>query len=140
MLEISAINWANGPTTKGCLARWSQQGYDSSLKLLHGLDIGSATNHHRLMIVRVQKDLIPLWYWPDSPLITPHRSMSNLLTPLGLIPRHLYLKSSTAQASCAASDPMPTHPGARIRTTKGVRGLALDEFCRGLGYLKDDSS
>ena len=35
---------------------------------------------------------------------------------------------------------MPIHPGARINTTKGVRGFALDEFCRGLGYLKEESS
>ena len=50
------------------------------------------------------------------------------------------LKASSSQASCAASDPMPFHPEARIRTNKSLRGLALDEFCRGLGYLKDDSS
>ena len=138
--KTSAITWTNGPFTKACLARWSQHGYESSLKLLHGLDVGSATNHHRLMIVRVAKDLMPLWNWPDSPRKTPHRSMSNLLTPPGLVQKHLYLKASSALASCAESDPMPIRPGARIRTTKGVRGLALDEFCRGLGYLKKESS
>ena len=67
-------------------------------------------------------------------------TMSNLFTPPGLVPKHLYLKASSVPVSCAASDPMPTHPGARIRTTKGVQGLALDEFCRGLGYLKKGSS
>ena len=35
---------------------------------------------------------------------------------------------------------MPIHLGARICTTKGVQGLALDEFCCRLGYLKDESS
>ena len=66
--------------------------------------------------------------------------MFNLLTPPGLVPRYLYVKDPTATSSCAASDPIPTHPGTRIRTTMGVRGLALDEFCRGLGYLKEESS
>ena len=84
-----AINWENGPTTKGCFARWSQQGYDSSLKHLHGLEVGSATNHHRLMVVRVQKDLVSQWKWPESPLKIPHRSMSNLLTPPGARPASL---------------------------------------------------
>ena len=59
--KISAINLENGPTKKDCFARWSQQGYDSSLKLLHGLHVGSATNHHHLMIVRVHTDLMTLW-------------------------------------------------------------------------------
>ena len=138
--KTSAITWTNGPFTKAYQARWAQHGYESSLKLLHGLDVGSATNHYHLMIDRVAKSLMPLWNWPDSPHKTPYRSMSNLLTPPGLVPKHLYLKASSAPASCAASDPMPIHPGARIRTTKGVRGLALDEFCRGLGYLKKESS
>ena len=114
--KTSAITWAHGPFTKACLARWTHKGYESSLKLLHGLDVGSATNHHRLMIVRVAKDLMPLWNWPDSPRRTPHRSMSNLLTPPGLVPKHLYLKASSAPASCAASNPMPIYPGAKIHT------------------------
>ena len=33
---------------------------------------------------------------------------------------------------------MQIYPGARIRTTKGVQGFALGEFCCGLGYLKDE--
>ena len=49
--DPKAINWDNGPTTKGCFARCSQQGYDSSLKYLHVLEVGSATNHHRLLVV-----------------------------------------------------------------------------------------
>ena len=66
--------------------------------------------------------------------------MSNLLTSPDLVPKHLYLKASSALGSWVASDPMPIQPGARIRTTKGVRDLALDEFCRRLGYLKEESS
>ena len=58
--KTSAITWANGPFTKACQARWCHHGYESSVKLLHGLDVGSATNHHRFMIVRVAKDLMPL--------------------------------------------------------------------------------
>ena len=87
--DPKAINWDNVATTKGCFARWSQQGYDSSLKHLHGLEVGSNTNHHRLMVVRVQKDLVSQWKWPESPLKTPHRSMSNLLTPPGTRPASL---------------------------------------------------
>ena len=66
--------------------------------------------------------------------------MANLLTPPGLVPKHLYLTASSAPASYAASNLMHIHPGARIRTTKGVRGLTLEEFCRGSGYLKEESS
>ena len=97
-------------------------------------------NHHRLMTVQVKKDLMPLWDLPNPSLKIPHRSMSNLFTPLGLAPRHLYMKFLTACASCAAIDPMPTHAGVRIHTTKDVRNLALDEFCQALGYLKTESS
>ena len=66
--------------------------------------------------------------------------MSNLLTPLGLVPWHKYIRNPTGRSACALSDPMPIHPGARIRTDRGVRGLELDEFCWGLGYLKTNSS
>ena len=66
--------------------------------------------------------------------------MANLLTPPGLVPRHKYISSPVGRSSCAATDPMPIHPGARIQTERGVRGLQLDEFCRGLGYSKLDAA
>lgn len=70
-------------------------------------------NYNRSMIVQVQKDLKPLLNWHNSPLKTPQRSIFNLFTPPGFVPRHLCLKMSTTLISWAASYPMPPHPDAR---------------------------
>ena len=136
----ACTTWSRGPVTKECITRWSQMGYETSLKLLRGLDVGSATRHNRVMVVRIRKDVKHRWHWPSVPLETPVRTMSNLLTPPGLVPKYKYIKKPKGRSVCALSDPMPIHPGALIRTERGVRGLLLDEFCRGLGYLKSEAA
>ena len=69
------------------------------------------------------------------------RPMSNLLTPAGLVPRHLYLScASHPEAIDARTDPMPDRPGVVIQTEKGVRGLKVDECCRGLGVPTSNST
>jgi len=64
------------------------------------------------------------------------RSMSNLLTPLGLVPKRLYLQRKSGHFPHAHRDPMPHQSGAFIETKKGVRCLTADELARGLGILK----
>ena len=63
-------------------------GYVSSVKLLRGLDVDNATQHNRVMVVRIKKELEHRWSWPLAPVETPIRTMSNLLTPPALVPWH----------------------------------------------------
>ena len=56
--------------------------------------------------------------------------MSNLLTPPGLVPRHLYVRTNKHNhlrqpPPDANLQPMPGRPGALIFTEKGVRSLQL---------------
>jgi hypothetical protein len=62
--------------------------------------------------------------------------MSNLLTPLGLVLRHLYDHRSQRVVPDARVDPMPCYIGAWIQTEKGVRRLMPKETSKGLGAPK----
>ena len=124
------------PTAKASVTRWSNLGFETRTMLLRGTDAGGAIRQTRVFMARVRKEVNHKWRWPIRPEEAPLRPMSNLLTPPGLVPRHKYLSRSVEGAVCARTDPMPGHPGALIRTEKGVRGLLLSEFCHGLGFPK----
>ena len=76
-----------------------------------------------LSLLRLQSELCPI-YWHLQGLF---QSTSTSEIPKG---RYTY----------ALSDSMPIHCGALIWTERGVQGLVLDEFCRGLGYLKSEAA
>ena len=64
--------WTRGPTDKCAVTRWSNLGYDTRLKMLRGLDVGGATRHNRIMVVRILKHLAHKWEWPALPEVTPY--------------------------------------------------------------------
>ena len=57
----SCTTWDRGPVTKDCFTRWSAMGYVSSLKLLRGLDVGSAIRYNQVMVVQIKKELEHRW-------------------------------------------------------------------------------
>ena len=137
--DAEASYWKTGPSTKLHTERWNKLGYSTRMKLIRGVAIGGAIRQERLMIARVEFSCSDKWIWADIPFDPPIRPMSNLLTPPGLVPKCCYISEEVVIQGDSRTDPMPNKPGARIRTERGVRGLRLDEYCRGLG-LSDSLS
>jgi len=132
--------WAHGPTTKGCITRWEKLGYVTRIKFVSCTDIGGSLDQYRILIARVRNEDSAKWVWPScSEDRTVRRPMHNLLTPVGLIAKNSYVSKAVGIISEADTDPMPPFPGALIRTEKGVRKLKTNEYCRGLGYTKEES-
>ena len=139
-----ASSWARGPVSKLSMARWTKLGYDTFCKCISSTSVGGAVLQRRLLVSRVRSVESKKWHWPPLQEEQGQRPMSNLLTPPGLVSKHLYLRESKVQSlkevvPDARVCPMPDRPGALISTEKGIRGLQLDEYCRGLGMSNSDS-
>jgi hypothetical protein len=97
-------------------------------RVINAVEVGGAINQERLLVARVHAFWNHLWTWGDLEAgeeVT--RPMSNLLTPPGLVPRHLYDHRSQRVVPDAQVDPMPCYIGAWIQTEKGVRRLMPEE-------------
>ena len=139
-----ASTWARGPVSKLSMARWTTLGYDTFCKCVSSTSVGGALLQARLLVSRVQSTEAKKWHWPPLQDEQGERPMSNLLIPPGLVPKHLYLrdtktKSINGVVPDARVCPMPDRPGALIRTEHGIRGLQLEEYCRGLGMSSSAS-
>jgi len=112
-----ASTWARGPLCKINVTRWKNLGYETHCKAINGTDVGGAILQKRLIIARVRLEEFQRWHWPPIPDGQAARPMSNLLTPAGLVPRHLYLGTALhPEAMDARTAPMPDRPGAVIKT------------------------
>jgi hypothetical protein len=129
--------WEKGPTTKGSQSRWSKLGYTSRCRRVNASHVGGAINQVRLLVARVQDAYAPLWSWkayPSPP--PPARPMGNLLTPPGLVRKSAYCQLEI-DSPMDTLDPMPSYPGAWIKTERGHRRLLMEETARGLGVPKE---
>jgi hypothetical protein len=88
---------------------------------------------HALHPVRVQEGWASYWNWLEFEKNLFHtRSMSNMLTPPGLVLRHDYATPPlTEHIPDARVHPMPNRPQSWIKTERGFRCLHLDETARG---------
>ncbi len=142
VVEIWASNaqtWEKGPAGKACRERWRERGYSSRFRRVDATQVGCAIQQVRFLAVRVQEDWASYWQWPDFEKDSFQvRSMSNLLTPPGLVSVRDY---RTPAGPCylpdARTDPMPNRPKAWIKTERGTRRLHADETARGLGLPKE---
>ena len=136
-----AVGWIRSPTSKSRRTAWSNLGYTSRYRVIDSLAHGGAINQSRLIVARVRQDLDPGWIWP-LPLRGPtDRPMGNLLTPWGLLPRHVKrTKAPTGfhRLPDSLTDPMPNQLGAFISTPHGSRRLQADELAKGLGCTSQD--
>ena len=131
-----ATTWTTGPLSKGRRTGWKNLGYTSRYHLMDSRSHGGAINQTRLMVARVRADRDSGWKWPQTTKAPHPRPMGNLLTPFGLLPRHVRRSvERTPRPSCPSSDldAMPNCLGARISTPHGTRRLQADELARGLG-------
>jgi hypothetical protein len=129
--------WEKGPTTKGSQSRWSKLGYTSRCRRVNASHVGGAINQVRFLVARVQDAYAPLWSWkayPSPP--PPARPMGNLLTPPGLVRKSAYCQLEI-DSPMDTLDPMPSYPGAWIKTERGHRRLLMEETARGLGVPKE---
>lgn len=139
VLEIwspTAQLWQKGPMNKACVTRWTEAGFQSHCQLVQAVDVGGAIRQNRLVVARVREGRT--WTWDsmdrDREVVRP---MSNLLTPPGLVKRHLYVEAALPDAiPDSTTDPMPNRAGAVVRTEKGTRRLSVEEVSRGLGVPK----
>jgi hypothetical protein len=128
--------WEKGPACKSTRTRWADRGYVSRFHRLNATNAGGAIAQTRFIVIRVQLRYSSIWTWAMEDPSTQHRPMSNLLTPPGLVRFSAYgVPPSTAPN--ARDEPMPSTPGAWIRTEKGTRRLQLEESARGLGVPKE---
>ena len=100
-----ASTWARGPLCKINVTRWRNLGYETHCKDINGTDVGGAIDQKRLIIARVRLEESRRWQWPPIPDGQAARPMSNLLTPAGLVPRHLYISTALhpkAVSRCAS--------------------------------------
>ena len=137
--DPAASTWDHGPLSKGIRTRWLAQRYRTFCKTLSATEVGGAIDQCRLLVVRqhtLDERDHGVWSWPAThPGDTP-RSMSNLLTPDGLVPPHLFLRRPVQHTWDPAHDAMPWCPprfGSLIRTPRGVRRLQPQELFTGLG-------
>ena len=136
-----AVGWIRSPTSKNRRTAWSNLGHISRYRVIDSLDHGGAINQSRLIIARVRRDLDSGWVWPVPLRGSSDRPMGNLLTPWGLLPRHV--KRAKAPIGShrypdSLTDPMPNQVGAFISTPHGTRRLQADELAKGLGCTSQD--
>lgn len=138
----SACSWqSNGPFEKISRTRWHTLGYSSMCRSLNAEDLGGAIRQTRFVVVRILDTGRLDWGWP-APDTGPGRPMSNLLTPLGLLPyrsRQEYGWSrDRTQRPLPSWDtsPLPSRPDSWIETRDGRRRILDEEIGRGLGVPK----
>jgi hypothetical protein len=148
VVEIWASNaqtWERGPAGKVCRVRWQDRGYVSRFRRVDATQVGGAIQQVRFVAVRIQEDWASYWNWPEFEKDSGHvRSMSNLLTPPGLVSFRDYgtpgvagTPSQGAYVPDARTEPMPNRPYAWVKTERGVRRLSFEETARGLGLPKE---
>ena len=135
----NAQTWEKGPAGKACRERWRERGYVSRFRRVDATQVGGAIQQVRFIAVRVKEGWASFWQWPAFEKDAFHvRSMSNLLTPPGLVSARDY---GSPTGNCfipdARVDPMPNRPHAWIKTERGTRRLQFDETARGLGLPKE---
>ena len=132
----SSISWMNSPVSKARRTAWEKLGYTSRYHLVDSLAWGGAIKQTRLLVARVELARDHLWKWERRTSPSTHRPMGNLLTPWGLLPRHVKRQptpSGGTERPHSDRDPMPCALGAFISTPQGTRRLQSDELARGLG-------
>jgi hypothetical protein len=116
-------------------------GYTTRCRVINAVEVGGAINQERLLVACVHAFWNHLWTWGDLEAgeeVT--QPMSNLLTPPGLVPRHLYDHRSKRVVPDARVNPMPCYIGAWIQTEKGVRRIMPEETSKGLGAPKAEQT
>eukprot|EP00532_Pseudo-nitzschia_australis_P008187 CAMPEP_0168163876 /NCGR_PEP_ID=MMETSP0139_2-20121125/620_1 /TAXON_ID=44445 /ORGANISM="Pseudo-nitzschia australis, Strain 10249 10 AB" /LENGTH=206 /DNA_ID=CAMNT_0008080821 /DNA_START=177 /DNA_END=794 /DNA_ORIENTATION=- len=89
-----AISWSQGPMSKLAVTWWSELGYASFCKVLQATEIDGALFQVRLLVAPIQTESSQQWVWPLTMTHQGVHPMSNLLTPPGLVPQHLYVRAN----------------------------------------------
>ena len=132
----SSTTWSRGPISKTKKTQWTELGYTSRYRWVDSEAHGGAIRQVRLIVARLHSTVAGQWSWAEVPDVSLSRPMSNLLTPWGLLPRHVKRnKNIPPHPNIANStrDAMPNRVGSWIDTPEGVRRLQPDELARGLG-------
>ena len=133
----NAVIGTTGPDAKIYSTRWKTRGYRTHIQFIPCETIGGSIKQDRTWIVRERLPIPEAWSWSIIKPITSIRPMSNLLTPPGLGRFRYFSNNVNGKVWNAATDLMPSQPGSRIRTEKGIRNLRLEEVGRALGFDKE---
>jgi hypothetical protein len=81
-----AVTWASGPSGKAYVTRWTKRGYATTMRLVSAVQVGGAVAQTRFLVTRTASGEVPLASILSLLALPNARPMSNLLTPLGLLP------------------------------------------------------
>jgi hypothetical protein len=104
--------WEKGPSGKACRECWRERGYTSRFCHVDATQVGGAIQQIRFLAVWVKDGWASYWNWPEFEKDLFHTcSMSNLLTPPGLVLHHDYaMPPLTEHTPDTHIHPMPNRP------------------------------
>ena len=117
-------------------------GYQSQHKIVRATEVGGSMNHSRMIVIHTNLSLAQPCRdmsggWDPNTIVRQPRPMSNLLRPIGLVPRSAWSMSrSVDKMPCRETDPMPAHSGTWIDDGGRARRLLPEELAKGLGVPK----
>ena len=148
--DSRALLWGCSPVSKIEKVRWAENGYVSRYQVVRATQVGGAIRQERLLVVRIQNALSPYWRWDHLVKTTEQqeRSMSNLLTPPGLVDRrewHQELPSHVHKILDHRREAMPwayksDRRGWICDEKRGYRRLSIQEAAKALGVNKQDAA
>lgn len=127
-----AVNWENGPMGKAAHIQWELMGFESHFWWVLALDLGGALNQSWILVALVQRSYVHQWTWNGIQHGICPCTMSNLLTPGGLLPHQEQQVLLKAIIHHLTMNPMPDHVGAWIQTEKCTHWLTREELGWGL--------
>jgi hypothetical protein len=145
VIEVWKPRWIvqpTGPLSKPRRKAMLQLGYQQRSTVIQGTQVGGAVDQQRLIVVyyNPQEKYANDIGGRDWCLTTDRRPrpMSNLLRPVGLVPRRTYWTRSPPDGVPIWNiDPMPDAVGRLIQDARGVRRLLGDELAKALGVPKE---
>jgi hypothetical protein len=117
-------------------------GYQSQHQIVCATDVGGSVNHSRMIAIHTNLSLAQPCKdlsggWASNPTFRQPRPMSNLLRPIGLVPRSAWnMSRSVDNLPRRETDPMPAHSGSWISDGGKARRLLPEELAKGLGVPK----
>jgi hypothetical protein len=113
-------------------------GYQSQHQIVCATEVGGSVNHSRMIAIHTNLSLAQPCKdmsggWAPSPILRQPRPMSNLLRPIGLVPRSAWNMSRSVETlPRRETDPMPAHSGSWISDGGKARRLLPEELAKGL--------
>jgi hypothetical protein len=117
-------------------------GYQSQHQIVDATAVGGSVKHSRMIAIHSNPSLAQPCSdlsggWDPNTIVRQPRPMSNLLRPIGLVPRSAWRTSrSVENLPCRETDPMPAHSGTWISDGGRARRLLPEELAKGLGVPK----